>query len=179
MKENLNVEYFRNGDLIPETKENYEWEKAGNNEQPSWCYYDNNSANGKIYGKLYNWYAVKDSRGLAPDGWHIPSDEEWTVLKDYLGGEDVAGGKMKFTGTQYWQSPNKAATNGSDFSGLSGGYRSVNGEFNDIGDSGSWWCSTELNTYLAWSSCLGYEDGSVSRNDYSKKKGFSVRCIRD
>ena len=95
MTKNLDVATFRNGDPIPQAKTNEEWEKAGENQQPAWCYYDNDPANGAKYGKLYNWYAVNDSRGLAPVGYHIPSDAEWTKLTDFLGGESVAGTKMK------------------------------------------------------------------------------------
>jgi len=95
MTKNLDVSVFRNGDTIPEAKTNIEWIKAGDNQQPAWCYYDNDPANGAKYGKLYNWYAVNDSRGLAPTGWHVPSDAEWTQLKDFLGGIEVAGTKMK------------------------------------------------------------------------------------
>ncbi len=92
---NLDVATFRNGDLIPEAKTDEEWKAAGDNKQPAWCYYDNKAANGTKYGKLYNWYAVVDARGLAPAGWHVPTDEEWTVLSTFLGGDDVAGKKMK------------------------------------------------------------------------------------
>jgi len=92
---NLNVAKFRNGDVISQAKTDEEWEAAGDNKQPAWCYYENNTANGTKYGKLYNWYAVVDYRGLAPTGHHIPTDEEWTVLSTFLGGEDVAGKKMK------------------------------------------------------------------------------------
>jgi uncharacterized protein (TIGR02145 family) len=95
MTKNLDVATFRNGDPIPQAKTNEEWIKAGENQQPAWCYYDNAPANGAKYGKLYNWYAVNDSRGLAPVGYHIPSDAEWTKLTDFLGGESVAGTKMK------------------------------------------------------------------------------------
>ena len=94
---NLDVSTFRNGDAIPQAKTDEEWEVAGNNKQAAWCYYDNDPANGTKYGKLYNWYAVVDTRGLAPAGWHIPTDEEWTVLSTFLGGEAVAGKKMKST----------------------------------------------------------------------------------
>jgi uncharacterized protein (TIGR02145 family) len=92
---NLDVATFRNGDLIPQAKTDEEWKAAGDNKQPAWCYHENNTANGTKYGKLYNWYAVVDARGLAPTGYHIPTDEEWTVLSTFLGGEDVAGKKMK------------------------------------------------------------------------------------
>ena len=95
MTKNLNVDKFRNGDSIPQAKTYEEWEAAGENKQPAWCYYDNDPANGAKYGKLYNFFAVNDSRGLAPTGYHIPSDEEWTKLTDYLGGSSAAGTKMK------------------------------------------------------------------------------------
>jgi uncharacterized protein (TIGR02145 family) len=95
MTKNLDVDHFRNGDPIPQAKTDEEWKRAGENKQPAWCYYDNDPANGVKYGKLYNWYAVNDQRGLAPGGYHVPSDEEWTVLTDYLGGSDIAGKKMK------------------------------------------------------------------------------------
>jgi uncharacterized protein (TIGR02145 family) len=92
---NLDVTTFRNGDSIPQAKSDAEWVAAGENYQPAWCYYDNDPKNGTKYGKLYNWFAVNDARGLAPSGWHIPTDEEWTELSTFLGGEDVAGDKMK------------------------------------------------------------------------------------
>jgi uncharacterized protein (TIGR02145 family) len=94
---NLDVSTFRNGDVIPQASTDEAWEAAGGNKQPAWCYYDNDSANGTKYGKLYNWYAVNDPRGLAPEGYHIPTDEEWTVLIDYLGGRGIAGKKMKMS----------------------------------------------------------------------------------
>jgi uncharacterized protein (TIGR02145 family) len=95
MSENLNAGSFRNGDPIPEARSDEEWRKAGQEGMPAWCYYENNAENGVKYGKLYNWYAVTDKRGLAPDGWHISSDAEWRNTTDYLGGEDAAGTKMK------------------------------------------------------------------------------------
>lgn len=97
MTKNLDVATFRNGDPIPEAKTNEEWKKAGENKQPAWCYYNNDPANGAKYGKLYNWYAVNDPRGLAPIGYHIPSVVEWTIIVEYLGGEEAAGKKMKST----------------------------------------------------------------------------------
>jgi uncharacterized protein (TIGR02145 family) len=109
----------------------------------------------------------------------VPSDAEWTVLSDYLGGESVAGGKMKSTGTQYWESPNAAATNESGFSGLPGGNRNHNGTFNYIGEDGNWWSSTEYNTYNAWYRVLNYYDGGVDRDYSGKARGLSVRCLRD
>jgi uncharacterized protein (TIGR02145 family) len=94
---NLDVATFRNGDAIPQAKTDEEWQAAGKNKQAAWCYYNNDPKNGTKYGKLYNWYAVNDARGLAPAGWHVPTDQEWTVLSTFLGGEESAGEKMKMS----------------------------------------------------------------------------------
>lgn len=183
MTKNLDLDKFRNGDPIPEAKTNEEWKKAGENKQPAWCYYNNEPANGTKYGKLYNWYAVTDPRGLAPKGWHIPTDMEWTILIDYLGGPDVAGGKMKSTGSEYWKSPNREASNESGFSGLPGGYRGFNGYFffHLIGENGYWWSSTENYANSAWYRYLVYYYGKAYRDYFgnSKNRGLSVRCIKD
>ena len=118
MAENLNVEYYRNGDIIPQVQDEHEWAslKTG-----AWCYYENDPANGKKYGKLYNWYAVNDTRGLVPEGWHIPSYSEWRELIEYLG-EDSAGTKMKSTSGWF---ENGNGTNSSGFGALGAGYRYV------------------------------------------------------
>jgi uncharacterized protein (TIGR02145 family) len=179
MAENLNVSHFRNGDPIPHVKTDEEWERAGDNKQPAWCYYDNDPAKGEKYGKMYNWYAANDSRGLAPKGWHVPSDAEWTALANYLGGRDVAGTKMR---TASGWNENGDGTNESGFSGLPGGGRDVNGSFYYAGYYGSWWSSTQSATTKAWTRNLGYNIygiGSVYRNDGSKEDGLSVRCLRD
>jgi len=180
MSENLNVDKFRNGDPIPEAKTDEEWKKAGENGQPAWCYYKNNPDNGDRYGKLYNWYAVNDSRGLAPEGWKIPSDEDWSRLTDFLGGESVAGKKMKYT--DFWADNDGESGNGtneSGFSGLPGGSRSLNGTFDNVGKYGYWWSSTENDTNYAWYRSLNYDGGNVSRANDGKGNGFSVRCLRD
>jgi uncharacterized protein (TIGR02145 family) len=139
MAVNLDVDHFRNGDRIPEAKTKEEWKYAGERGLPAWCYYDNDPANGRVYGKLYNIYAVNDPRGLAPEGWHMTSDREWDVLMDYLFGTEVAGGKLKETGTTHWQSPNHGATNESSFSALPGGYRVSDGAFYDLGIRAIFW----------------------------------------
>ena len=175
MAENLNVDKFRNGDTIPHAKTNEEWEKAEENKQPAWCYYDNDLANGTKYGKLYNWYAVNDSRGLAPQGFHIPSDQEWTQLTEHLGGATTAGTKMK--SKNGWNDECEGS-NESGFSGLPGGSRYGDGEFDEIGDDGSWWSSTEDDDFDAWIRYLDYDD-EVSRDYYNKEDGFSVRCLKD
>jgi len=176
MTKNLDVSTFRNGDPIPEAKTSDEWQEAGGYEQPAWCYYDNDTANGAKYGKLYNWYAVNDPRGLAPAGWHVPSYAEWTKLTDFLGGEGVAGTKMK--STSGW-AKNGNGTNKSGFSGLPGGYRLNDGTFGSIGDTGDWWGTGE--TYRSGRLKLGYFSGAVDwgENMKVKEKGYSVRCLKD
>ena len=176
MTKNLDVAQFRNGDPIPEVKDDAAWDKAGENKQPAWCYYNNDPINGRKYGKLYNWYAVNDPRGLCPSGWHVPSTLEWADLEDYLGGEKVAGTKMKSTGG--WQN-NGNGTNSSGWSGLPGGGRFSNGSFTIIGDYGYWWSSTENFTNNAWYRNLNYNYGYVYRNYSNKTLGCSVRCLRD
>jgi uncharacterized protein (TIGR02145 family) len=172
---NLDVATFRNGDLIPEAKTDEEWKAAGKNKQPAWCYYDNKAANGTKYGKLYNWYAVNDYRGLAPAGWHVPTDEEWTVLSTYLGGEEVAGKKMK--STSGWLD-NGNGTNSSGFSGLPG-VRSSKGSFSLVGDYGIWWSASEIFATGAWFRLLNDDDSNLYRNADVKYNGFSVRCVKD
>jgi len=177
MTENLNVSTFRNGDPITHIKTNVEWEKAGVSEQPAWCYFDNDPTNWEKYGKLYNWYALNDPRGLAPEGWHIPSDAEWTQLADYLGEEDNAAVKMK--SKNGWKDHGNG-TNESRFTGLPGGYRSENGTFSNFSSGGYWWSSTEDDKGNAWYRYIGYQDGALHRGYYYKEGiGFSVRCLRD
>jgi uncharacterized protein (TIGR02145 family) len=175
MKENLNVSTFRNGDPIPEVKSDEEWKRAGENQQPAWCYYNNDPANGAKYGKLYNWFAVNDPRGLAPTGYHIPSDQEWTALTTYLG-DTLAGTAMK--STNGWNE-NDNGTNSSGFSGFPGGHRAAFGLDVFIGLDGYWWSSTERGTDGAWFRGLSNFDGSVGRDYRFKVEGFSVRCLRD
>ena len=180
MTQNLNVDKFRNGDPIPEAKTDEEWRKAQENGEPAWSYYNNNPDNGDRYGKLYNWYAVKDPRGLAPEGWKIPSDEEWSRLEDFLGDISVAGTKMKstdFCADNEGKSGN--GTNESGFSGLPGGFRDYYGSCYTIGKFGYWWSSTELSGTNAWGRFLTYDNGTVDRNYYFKNYGLSVRCLRD
>jgi uncharacterized protein (TIGR02145 family) len=173
---NLDIATYRNGDPIPEVQDKTAW---ANLTTGAWCYYENITANGTTYGKLYNWYAVNDTRGLAPNSYHIPTDAEWTLLTDYLGGVSIAGGKMKETATSHWLSPNTNATNSSGFTGLPGGYRSSNGSFSNVGAYGYWWSSSELSTFNAWYRSLSNNNGNVYRNEANKRNGFSVRCIKD
>ena len=175
MAENLRTTTYANGDLIP----NVTGTQWGNLTTGAWVHYNNDSQYENPYGKLYNWYTVDDPRNVCPTGWHVPTDAEWTVLSDYLGGEAVAGGKMKSTGTQYWSTPNIDATNESGFSGLPGGHRLDVGTFHDIGYGGFWWSSTEIDPTNAWCRTLYYLDGAVNGNSNGKVDGLSVRCLRD
>jgi uncharacterized protein (TIGR02145 family) len=176
MTTNLDVTTYRNGDPIPQVTDPTQWAGLTTG---AWCYNNNDPANGAIYGKLYNWYAVNDSRGLAPQGWHIPSDAEWTTLSTCLGGEIVAGGAMKEVGTTHWSTPNTGASNSSGFAGLPGGYRGYSGMFANVGGFGSWWSSTESGASAAWFRYLTYGVGDLGRDGDYETSGFSVRCLRD
>jgi uncharacterized protein (TIGR02145 family) len=176
---NLDLDTFRNGDLIPHVESDEAWVKAGENQQPAWCYYDNSSEYGKKYGKLYNWYAVNDPRGIAPEGFHIPTDNEWISLTTYLGGESVAGSKMKSVGTAYWNGTNTGATNESGFSVLPCGYRNGYGSFDDIRNKAFFWSATEDDSGRAYIRILYYNYGDAERINYGKLLGASVRCLRD
>ena len=177
---NLDVDHYRNGDPIPQVTDPTQW---ANLTTGAWRYYNNSDSLGKIFGKLYNWYAVNDSRGLAPAGYHVPSDGEWTTLTNYLGGKDVAGGKLKSSGTieggnGLWYSPN-SGTNSSDFSAFPGGLCYYDGTFTDIGYSGHWWSSSESSTSYAWNRGLNYSTILLYKGEAYLYFGYSVRCVRD
>ena len=181
MAENLNTSIYRNGEAIPTNLDDAAWEFTTSG---AWAYYNNDASYACPYGKLYNWYTCADARQLCPTGWHVPTDAEWTVLTDYLGGENVSGGKMKTTGTieaatGLWYSPNADATNSSGFSGAPGGYRNLNGVYFSIGYHGYWWSSSEFDAYYAWDRDLDYYNGLAYRYNNVKQSGFSVRCLRD
>jgi uncharacterized protein (TIGR02145 family) len=176
MGRNLDVDHYRNGDPIPEVTDSIEWK---NLKTGAWCYFKNDPGYGPTFGKLYNWYAVHDPRGLAPEGWHIPSDVEWSRLTYSLGGEKISGGKMKAVRPEWWRNPNEGATNESGFSGLPGGYRYKSGEYYFLGDVAYWWSSTSNNLTYAWFRSISYDAANVSRYDVDKELGFSVRCVKD
>ena len=182
MAENLKVTKYNDGTDIPNITDNVLWY---NNTTGAWAYYNNDAANNEKYGKLYNWYTVSPTKNgdknVCPTGWHVPSDAEWKVLTDYLGGTNVAGSKMKEVGTTNWTSPNIDATNTSLFTGLPGGYRQpYPGDYIDIGNSGSWWSySGEDNTSGSWFRGLNYSNGKAVTGTYYKVAGLSVRCLRD
>jgi uncharacterized protein (TIGR02145 family) len=198
-KSNLNVSKYTDGTPIPQVSDTNQWNYLTTG---AWCYYDNTSANGTTYGKLYNWYAVAGiydaasaanpalRKKLAPTGWHVPTDAEWSSLINCLdpnadGGnnfQNTAGGKMKSTSTS-WSNPNTAATNESGFSGLPGGNRRYDTFFGSlfccIGNEGYWWSSSEDDAASAWFRYLYYNGGNVGRDPITKKYGFSVRCVKD
>ena len=190
---NLEVTTYRDGTPIPQVTDPAAW---ANLTTGAWCYYNHISANGDTYGKLYNWYAVAGihdndpntpNKILAPSGWRIPTYGEWTTLINYLdpaanGGQsfpNVAGGKMKETGTLRWVSQNTGANNQSGFSGLPGGAFGGNTTFYGIGTNGNWWSLSELNTVNAWYVYINYDNTNAASNLASKTLGFSVRCIRN
>ncbi|MEI6047387.1 MAG: fibrobacter succinogenes major paralogous domain-containing protein [Bacteroidota bacterium] len=175
MVENLSVSHFRNGDTIPEVRSSEEWKRLGEEGKPAWCTIQNDPENGKKYGKLYNWCAVTDPRGLAPKGWHVPSDEEWTQLTNYLGGGVSAALIMRKVG---FAEKGKEADQGS-FSALPGGNRISNGTFYGLDTYGYWWSATEVNASNAWMRLLNYVKCDVNILIYNKINGLSVRCIRE
>lgn len=181
MTANLNVDTFRNGDPIPRAKTAEEWKRAGQQQQPAWSYYENDPSNGDRIGKLYNWYAVNDPRGLCPAGWHIPANEEWTQLTDYLGGKEEAVAKIK--STSGWKD-NKNGTNESGFTAIPSHRRYESGNFlkqnNDV--YAGWWSSTERDANSAWIrgvSSGGFSANSVYEGGFPKGIGLAVRCVRD
>jgi uncharacterized protein (TIGR02145 family) len=174
---NLDVSTYRNGDVIPKVTDAATWAALTTG---AYCYYDNDSSTyAATYGKLYNWYAVNDPRGLAPEGWHVPSDFEWTTLGTCLGGDDVAGGLIKEIDTTHWSTPNTGATNVSGFTALPGGLRTINGTFNSIGLFAYWWSSTETDINEIWYRRQFHSSVMLTRFDSLKGYGFSVRCLRD
>ena len=172
MTKNLDVDTYRNGDPIPEVQSPEEWAtlKTG-----AWCYYYNKLENGEKYGKLYNWYAVNDPRGLAPEGFHVPSDKEWQQMCANLDNEEV-GARVK--AKKGWKE-NRAATNETRFSALPGGYRVYDGSFIYEGSNANFWSSTPSKNDKAWGRTLKYNYVDMGRDDGSMNSGLSVRCIQD
>lgn len=176
--ENLNIISFRNGETIPEVKSKADWTEAGESGKPAWCYYKNDSNNGQKYGKLYNWFAVSDPRGLCPSGWHVPSMDEWVTLRDYL---DKNGEKLKMKPTQ-----ELLKNSSTEFYMVPGGYRSNVGLFDDNGSNGYWWTATALNgeteekeTSFAMTQEAWIEEPRLLYSSNLKARGLSVRCIKN
>jgi uncharacterized protein (TIGR02145 family) len=187
MVENLKTTTYRNGDPIPNVTDATEWENLSTG---AYCDYDNTPANGNIYGKLYNWYAVDDSRNIAPTGWHVPTNEEWDTLEDYVVANlGISGSVAKaLASTTNWAASTEEGAIGNDltknnstgFTALPGGNRYYSGTFSIIGKHGTWWSSTELIANVAYYRLLlyGYSNLDFSIADY-KGNGFSVRCVKD
>lgn len=171
---NLNVSKYKNGENIPQVSNPSEW---ANLNTGAWCY---NPSGSSTYGKLYNWYAVNDPRGLAPNGYRIPNDNEWNSLINCLGGDNIAGGKMKEIGTSKWLSPNTGATNSSGFNAFPGGYRNYGGSFEITGKVGRWWSSSISSSgNLVNDIQLNYNNDNVTISSGNKNKAFSVRLIKN
>jgi uncharacterized protein (TIGR02145 family) len=175
-KENLKTTKYINGTSIPLVTSDAAWSALTTH---GYCWYDNDMASYKdTYGALYNWYSVKTAN-LCPTGWHVPTDNDWIVLENFLGGASPAGGKLKEEGTTHWLTPNTGATNDTDFTALPGGYRLDDGQFDNLGKYGYWWSSSEYVSPDAWSRRMQYDSDKVFRYYISEKYGRSVRCIRD
>jgi uncharacterized protein (TIGR02145 family) len=176
MAENLKTTKYNNGIAIPFVIDVDAWKAL---KTPAFCWYNNDVINKNKYGALYNWYTI-NTKKLCPLGWHIPSDAEWTTLTTVLGGEDVAGGKLKEAGTLHWKSPNTGATNETGFTALPSGNRHFMGTFDDGGSICYWWSSTLTPVSFAYIRDLYYNYSDLDRDDNGfKESGFSVRCLKD
>jgi uncharacterized protein (TIGR02145 family) len=175
MTENLRVTHFRNGEEVPNVADNTAWSLLTTGAR---CYYNNDSAAfAGTYGALFNFFAVSDTRGLCPSGWHIPSNIEWTTLTTYLGGTSVAGGKMK--AARLWPSPNAGELNTSGFSGLPSGHRFREGNFDFNGIKETWWTSTHVDPPAVWYRAVIYNSAEVIIDGQWNEAGLSVRCLKD
>ena len=200
MAENLKVTHYADGSAIPLIENNTIWENLEHTDK-AYCWYNNNTALGDVYGGLYTWAAAMNGnissdakpsgiQGVCPDGWHLPSDAEWKQMEIYLGmspaeadntgfrGSDE-GGMLKESGTSHWVSPNTGATNSSGFTALPGGYRYEDGTYNEVGYLGLFWTTTEYTSLYVWRHSLAYDHQDIRRFYSTKKHGFSVRCIKD
>jgi uncharacterized protein (TIGR02145 family) len=178
MAENLKTTRFHNGDLIGTTTPATEDISGETTPKYQWVY-DGNETNLETYGRLYTWYAVADRRNICPAGFHVPTESEWSTMIACLGGEIVAGDKLKETGINHWKSPNTGSTNESGFTARPGGYRYGSGSFYDVCGTGNWWSSTEFSVYNAWCYTIYYYPKSVKKHNSNKTNDLSVRCVRD
>jgi len=176
MASDLRVKQLNDTTDIPHITNASQWE---NTSAPAHCYYDNDSTEyADPYAILYNWFAVKTGK-LCPEGWHVPTNADWTTLIDFLGGEDTTGGLLKEIGTDHWASPNVGATNVTGFTAIAGGYRNYDGPFYNMGTTGNWWSATEENPGYAWYRTIHNNLTTVSNNNGLKQRGHSVRCVKD
>lgn len=176
LKENLKTTKYNDGISIPLVENDTAWINLST---PGYCWYDNNQTiYGNTYGALYNWYTVNTNK-LCPLGWHVPTNVEWTTLVDYLGGSDLAGGKLKEVGTTHWQTPNTEASDLYYFTALPGGERSSFGLSHDVGKIGSWWTATLTNSNEPWTFFVSYNSGKVFSGVSDYILGKTVRCVKD
>jgi uncharacterized protein (TIGR02145 family) len=179
MAENLLTRTLSDGTPIARVEGYDEWASLTT---PAYCWYNNDSANMENFGALYNYYTIETGK-LCPDGWRVPTDEDWIELESFLGGASLAGGAMKESGTEHWKTPNTLATNESGFTALPGGYRSYNGTFNLQRINAYWWSSSEKNWYGASGRVvfrnLQYKNQELFRHVAEKTNGFSVRCVKN
>lgn len=177
LSEDLKTSHYNDSNPIPLVTDNSAWKVLTTS---GYCWYDNDEATYKgTYGALYNWYAVETGK-LCPKGWHVPTDAEWLTLTTYLGGVDIAGGKLKQEGLSLWESPNTGANNEVGFSALPTGDRTTDGTSEFIGYRGYWWSGTEGTIDgFAWSRRIYYNDNAIGTNQLDKNSGFCVRCIKD
>jgi uncharacterized protein (TIGR02145 family) len=173
MVKNLDVDTFRNGDPIPEARTEEEWESSGQNGEPAWCYYDNDPANGEKYGKLYNWHAVNDSRGLVPEGWKVPTDEDW---KELLESFDWKSSPLK--SNDIWENT-EFDSNESGFSALPSGKRDIGGDFELLNEYGYFWSETEYTDDFSWCLYLGPDEDEAIFDYDSQGHGLAIRCIKE
>lgn len=182
MAENLRTTRYRNGDLIPYITDDTDWTNLST---PGYCWHANDAQLSLTLGALYNWYAIQSSANICPEGWHVPTNGDWQTLFDHLGGNSVAGGKLKEVGTLedmtgYWYAPNTGATNESGFGARSGGPRSYsNGMFGSRGLNAYFWSSTELDVDKAYARALGNSTAGVISSSYDKRNGHFCRCVKD
>ena len=175
MTENLRTTRYRDSTLIPLVLDNSVWSSQV---MPGYSWYNDDVNNKNSYGALYNWYAVNSGK-LCPTGWHVPTDAEWTTLTTRLGGESLAGGKLKESGTTFWKSPNANATNETGFTALPGGFRTNTGEYGNAGSYGNWWSTTTSLANVANYRYLYYGNGTVTKSFVNQKYGLSVRCLKN
>jgi uncharacterized protein (TIGR02145 family) len=176
MAENLRATHYRDGSPIPQVPDPTQWAELISG---AWASYDNNALYIASDGMLYNGYAVNDPRGLCPEGWRIPTDEDWSALAAQLGGDSEAGGRLKSVGSQRWTDPNTGATDESGFGATPGGYRYKNGQFDHIGSGGYWWSSTTPTDSTLNYRALHYDYADMMRNTSPVTTGYSVRCVRE
>ena len=175
--ENLKTTRYRNGDPVTNIPDSELWAKT---ESDAWCNYDSDAMNADTYGRLYNWNAAMDKRQICPEGWHVPTDEDWWRLMNNVGGSVAnTGGRMKETGTKHWKSPNKGATDSFGFKALPGGVCGDTIFFSLLGQQGVWWTATDYDSVNARVWGLRFDQESANPGGWPKRNGASIRCVRD